>query len=424
VGEYIMTRKIDKEKYERILMRLAEGETQKSIVIAEKCSYGTISAAKQWDLMERPTTITTTKNTSTNRTKIVVSLPNFWLECLNEDIIAGVWSDYSDAVIDIIRTYFRTRMEDIRAKSPALSKQPVGLRKDIMGELNVYQKDRHPTIRKEILGELKKNFEQAREEPSTYNELTSQERAKLRMERQEEFIKERDRVFSIFKDQKTEASNMKEYHGEPLIEKECDVLMELEQQVGEIPKWDKDTSFDSNLNPGSGKFSYVIIGNHITGLMINNKNLTSLPKTIHHLKYLHYLDLRNNKLTELPESIEKLEYLGELILDNNTLSSLPTSIGNLTNLFNLQLNNNYLTVLPETVSNLTCSIGLADNRITSIDKKILENPLYSKVLNPYYSKMDLTGNPVMDTRERNRQETTLWKIQMKEKKRERLNQKK
>ncbi len=419
-----MTRKIDKKKYERILMRLAKGETQKSIVIAEKCSYGTISAAKQWDLMGRPTTITTTKNTSTNRTKIVVSLPNFWLECLNEDIIAGVWSDYSDAVIDIIRTYFRTRMEDIRAKSPALSKQPVGLRKEIMGELNNYPKDRHPTIRQEILGELKRSFEQAREEPSTYNDLTPQERAKLRMERQEEFIKERDRVFSIFKDQKTEASNMKEYHGEPLIEKECDVLMELEHQVGEIPKWDKDISFDSNLKPGSGKFSYVIMGNHITGLMINNKALKSLPKTIHHLNYLHYLDLRNNKLTELPESIGKLEYLGELILDNNTLSSLPESIGNLTNLFNLQLNNNHLTVLPETISNLSCSIGLADNKITSIDKKILENPFYSKVLNPYYSKMDLTGNPVMDTRERHRQETTLWKIQMKEKKKEKLNQKK
>ena len=48
-----MTRKIDKEKYERILERLAKNENQKSIVLAEKCSYGTISAAKQWDKMAR-----------------------------------------------------------------------------------------------------------------------------------------------------------------------------------------------------------------------------------------------------------------------------------------------------------------------------------------------------------------------------------
>jgi hypothetical protein len=83
-----MTREPNKKKYERILERLAKGDKQSSIVIGEKCSYGTISAAKQWDTDGRPITITSTRSTSTNRTKIVLSIPNFWLECLNEDIMS------------------------------------------------------------------------------------------------------------------------------------------------------------------------------------------------------------------------------------------------------------------------------------------------------------------------------------------------
>ncbi|MHA2185035.1 MAG: hypothetical protein ACXAAI_08555, partial [Promethearchaeota archaeon] len=243
-----MTRKIDKEKYERILVRLSKGETQKTIVIAEKCSYGTISAAKQWDKMGRPTTITTNRNTSTNRTKIVVSLPNFWLERLNEDIVAGVWSDYSDAVIDIIRTYFRTRTEDIRRRSPAIGKQTSGLREDMIREfqtkIKLPQKD-NPTLRKEVLGELKEFFspDQFREFFKTYykdDDSIPKERALLRKEREEDFIKERERIFLTFKDQKPETYIFKNYHGEPLIEEEYDVLREIEQQVGEIPKLEGD----------------------------------------------------------------------------------------------------------------------------------------------------------------------------------------
>jgi len=428
-----MTRKIDKEKYERILKRLAEGETQEAIVNAEKCSYGTISAAKQWDKMGRPTTITTIKNTSTNRTKIVVSLPNFWLERLNEDIVAGVWTDYSDAVIDIIRTYFRTRMEDIPKKSPALSKQLVGLREEMMGELeerppNIDIQPSKPTLRKEVMGELKEFFspEQLREFFRTYiggDNTIPKERAKLRKERKEEFIKEKERIFSIFKDQKPETYVFKNYHGEPLIEEEYNVLIELEQQVGEIPKLEGDLTrgdymFTSN-DIKAYKFSYVLLGNHIIKLNLCGKGLNYLPESIGQLKLLQTLDLRNNNLTELPESIGKLEFLEELILHDNALRSVPESIGNLKNLGILHLDNNDLTTLPDTICNLKTwsPIGLTNNKIGSLSEKIL------KYFN-YYGKLDLVGNPIMDTLERNLQETNLLKIQKRERKREKLNQKK
>ena len=422
-----MTRKIDKEKYERILERLAKNENQKSIVLAEKCSYGTISAAKQWDKMGRPTTITTIKNTITNRTKIVVCLPNFWLERLNDDIVAGVWTDYSDAVIDIIRTYFRTRIEDVQVKSPALSKQLVGLREEMMGELNVYAKDRDPTLRKEIMGELKESFspEQLRKFFRTYigdDDSILKEREKLRKERKEEFIKEKERIFSLFKDQKPETYVFKNYHGEPLIEEEYDVLIELEKKIGEIPKYEGELTRGDYMIKSTDiknfKFSYVLLGNHIIMLNLCGKGLTYLPESINQLKFLQNLDLRNNNLTELPESIGKLEFLEELILHDNALKSIPESIGNLKNLGVLHLDNNDLTTLPDTICNLKTwyPIGLTNNKISSLSEKILK--YYS-----YHRELDLVGNPIMETRARNLQDTTLWKIQMKEKKREKLNQK-
>jgi Leucine-rich repeat (LRR) protein len=430
VGEYIMTRKIDKEKYERILIRLAKGETQKSIVIAEKCSYGTISAAKQWDKMGRPTTITTNRNTSTNRTKIVVSLPNFWLERLNEDIVAGVWSDYSDAVIDIIRTYFRTRTqtEDIRIKSPAISKQPHGLREKMMSELqsrtNLTQRN-DITLRGEVMGELKDLFSY-REHFKTYakdDDSIPKKRALLGKERKEEFIKEKERIFSIFKDQKPESYIFKNYHGVPLIEEEYDALIELEQQVGEIPKWEGDFTRGDYplLNIKTLKFSYVLLGNHVIMLNLCDKDLNYLPESISQLKFLQTLDLRNNNLTELPESIGKLEFLEELILHDNALKSIPESIGNLKNLGLLHLDNNNLTTLPDSICNLKtwAPIGLTNNKIDSLSEKILKYYKY------WVLELDLVGNPILDTLEikRNSYETKLWKIRMKEKKREKLNQK-
>ncbi|MHA2039067.1 MAG: leucine-rich repeat domain-containing protein [Promethearchaeota archaeon] len=42
-----------------------------------------------------------------NRTKIIISLPKFWLEYLNEQIEADVWEDYSDAILTIIRDYIK-----------------------------------------------------------------------------------------------------------------------------------------------------------------------------------------------------------------------------------------------------------------------------------------------------------------------------
>ncbi|MHA1988505.1 MAG: hypothetical protein ACW98D_17885 [Promethearchaeota archaeon] len=42
-----------------------------------------------------------------NRTKIIISLPKFWLEYLNDQIESDVWENYSDAFLSILRDFFR-----------------------------------------------------------------------------------------------------------------------------------------------------------------------------------------------------------------------------------------------------------------------------------------------------------------------------
>ena len=160
-----MTRKINMEKYKRILDRLEKEESQKSIVIAEKCSYGTITSAKQWNKAGRPTTIMTTRNKSSNTSKIVLSIPNFWLEYLNEDIMSGIWIDYSDAIVDIIRTFYRIQMEenpkihsgrDPKARGKILGELRANFKNPILEEVKLTNKEEKEKQKEELENELKR----------------------------------------------------------------------------------------------------------------------------------------------------------------------------------------------------------------------------------------------------------------------------
>ena len=55
-----------------------------------------------------------------NRTKIIISLPKFWLEYLNEQIESDVWENYSEAVLSTIRYYFRNQKSIENADSKYL----------------------------------------------------------------------------------------------------------------------------------------------------------------------------------------------------------------------------------------------------------------------------------------------------------------
>lgn len=168
-------RKIDEEKYLRIIDRLSKREPQSSIIVTEKCSYGTISAAKQWDKQGRPTNIAdaSTKGTSEvgNISKIDISIPSFWLEFIDDNVEAGLWNDRSDAIVDLIRTYFRPQMDenkpDLRKRTPEQIRETT---------------KRNRGIRRGVLDEVKDSFEQDDflEKPSDEARKTRDENIKKR----------------------------------------------------------------------------------------------------------------------------------------------------------------------------------------------------------------------------------------------------
>jgi hypothetical protein len=57
-----------------------------------------------------------------NKKKIIISLPKFWLEYLNEQIESDVWEDYSDAVLNTIRNYSRNQKSMKNADSKYVEK--------------------------------------------------------------------------------------------------------------------------------------------------------------------------------------------------------------------------------------------------------------------------------------------------------------
>jgi len=307
------------------------------------------------------------------------------------------WIDYSDAIVDIIQTYFRTRMEPhthAQIGAPRGGGNPLELRKEVMGDI----KEFHLTER--FRGFFRTYFGD--------DDSIPKETAVRHENRKVEFMKELDLINSRIKAQESENYTFMNYHGQPLVKEEYEVLLELEQQVGEIPKWDY--ILGENMPKELSKFNYVIFGNHIIGLTIADKGLTFLPQSINQLSFLQNLYLPNNNLTELPASIGQLEYLEELILPDNALKSLPESIGELTNLMILHLENNDLTTLPETICNLKTlwPIGLSNNKISSLSENILKMCMpqakvtiaakYSGIRKKIQCELDLVGNPIMETK--------------------------
>ncbi|OTF77755.1 hypothetical protein BLA29_011321 [Euroglyphus maynei] len=83
------------------------------------------------------------------------------------------------------------------------------------------------------------------------------------------------------------------------------------------------TGLVRNLSPQLWSFT------HLTGLYLNDNNLTKLSPDIAKLQHLILLDLSNNKLRSLPAEIGELIMLRELYLNHNNLRQLPYELGRL-----------------------------------------------------------------------------------------------
>ncbi|MHA1821636.1 MAG: leucine-rich repeat domain-containing protein [Promethearchaeota archaeon] len=154
-----------------------------------------------------------------------------------------------------------------------------------------------------------------------------------------------------------------DYNGVKIPRYEYNAMMDLETLVGNIPQV---SEIDDET------FGFKSEQNHIVGIGLYNKDISSLPESIGQLKNLQELYLYNNELSSLPERIGDLTNLQRLDLSGNQLSSLPESIGALKNLKELYLTLNQLSSLPESIGALKNlkELWINDNQLSSLPESI------------------------------------------------------
>ena len=134
------------------------------------------------------------------------------------------------------------------------------------------------------------------------------------------------------------------------------------------------------------------IGNltKLTKLDLSDNQLTILPESIGNLICLKSLYLWQDRLWVLPEGIGKLVRLTRLDLSGNLLIDLPESIGNLVNLIRLDLSGNELASLPKSIGNLVSlkRLDLSGNKLTTLPESI------GGIAN--IVKLDLSDNQLTD----------------------------
>ena len=109
-------------------------------------------------------------------------------------------------------------------------------------------------------------------------------------------------------------------HKIPKIEK--DVLMELSEQVGNIPVVNDPSSCRAGVKIQNNRVVILVA----TGLL-TNKGVNKLPDSIGNLTELEEMSFYKGDLTSLPDSIGKLTKLKILELGSNSLTALPDTIG-------------------------------------------------------------------------------------------------
>ncbi|MBS9462854.1 DUF5018 domain-containing protein [Flagellimonas sp. 389] len=95
----------------------------------------------------------------------------------------------------------------------------------------------------------------------------------------------------------------------------------------------------------------------VTRLTLNDKNLSTVPKSIKNLGELWYLNLEKNELKSIPPAIGYLVGLEWLSLAVNKLTEVPSEIGQLRLLITFRLHQNQLTSIPPEICNLRTGYG-------------------------------------------------------------------
>ena len=110
----------------------------------------------------------------------------------------------------------------------------------------------------------------------------------------------------------------------------------------------------------------------LKSLILNNKNITSIPESITSLNGLRRIEFSNNQLTEIPDFIFEINSLRKIDFSNNQLTTIPNLINELTNLRVLKLSQNNIEIFPDeiTIMNTLREIDLSYNQINTISEGI------------------------------------------------------
>ena len=171
-------------------------------------------------------------------------------------------------------------------------------------------------------------------------------------------------VNKVFKEEITK-HGIVSFRGALISKTEADILQEIET----ITKL-KFTKIEKRVR--IPKMGFYTKNYKITGIVLCECRLSTLPESIGKLSSLQTLDLSWNNLTTLPESIGNLKSLAYLVLEANKLTTLPDSIGQLSSLKELNLSNNQLSILPESLTKLKLLqvLNLEENQLTSLPELI------------------------------------------------------
>ncbi len=127
---------------------------------------------------------------------------------------------------------------------------------------------------------------------------------------------------------------------------------------------------DENISNWDGVFSSNDM--KVESLILFEKNITILPKSIGELSNLIELKLIGNKITELPNEIGGLSTLKELSISDNQIKDIPNALWKLTQLESLSLSDNKLTTLDAGVGKLENlkNLGLSNNQLNNLPDAI------------------------------------------------------
>lgn len=109
-----------------------------------------------------------------------------------------------------------------------------------------------------------------------------------------------------------------------------------------------------------------------THLLLQNRQIISLPSEINELQKLEHLNVSGNQITELPPDITQLKNLKRLYVRDNQLSNLPPAFNRLQNLERLYIYSNKLTELPSEIGQLQKlkELQVYSNKITKLPPEI------------------------------------------------------